>query len=298
MSPNQSESPALLANESSKTIQTEPKVPQIESKLAQTESKPHEEDRKQLPPSNLRPESSSSSTEQSLSIASIIPGKISPRQKAPQTSQSNPIYSFLPLEFSLAIEGDYISVTPVIKDGVRMKLACVILLNGASSPNIASLQRRISIMGQWVTHDAPQLRLATADIATVRGIICMGRDDLVFYGPTEQSIEATPPELPEIQARILEATPVSLELFLTASMECKVWCIAKEPAAEAPSVEQVKDGTFRYVRNRASLFFQGLKSETKYDVWCYAETRKGVSAKELVQVHAETDPGIAFLSLF
>lgn len=126
----------------------------------------------------------------------------------------------------------------------------------------------------------------------------MGRDDLVFYGPTEQSIEATPPELPEIQARILEATPVSLELFLTASIECKVWCIAKEPAADAPSVEQVKDGTFRYVRNRASLFFQGLKSNTKYDVWCHAETRKGVSAKELVQVHAETDPGIAFASLF
>lgn len=294
----QSEATAFADDEKLKSAQNQSKQLVIESKSTQIEphSQPAERNAPPSLTSNLR--SDASSAGRSRIESSTVPGKISPRQKAPQTSQSNPIYSFLPLEFSLAIEGDYISVTPVVKDGVRMKLACVILLKGAASPNIAGLQRRINIMGQWITHDAPQLRLATADITTVRGIICMGREDLVYYGPTEQSIEATPPELPEIQARILEATPMSLELFLTASMECKVWCVAREPAMGMPSVEQVKDGTFRYVRNRASLFFQGLKSETKYDVWCHAETRRGAAAKELIQVHAETEPGSVFACLF
>ena len=172
-----------------------------------------------------------------------------------------------------------------------MKLACVILFKDTATPSISALQRRINLMGQWVSAENPELKMATTDIHSARGVVCMGRNNTIFYGPYEHAISIAPPEAPQIQSRVIETTPVSVELYVTTSQECKVWCLPVLASDVKKTVDEVKAGTFRFVRNRVSLFFQGLKPQTQYDIWCYGETKNGVPSDDLITARAETKSG-------
>ena len=216
---------------------------------------------------------------------------ILPRKSPIINSSLFPIFTFLPLEFDLVNDDNYFIIKPNLRDSIAMKLACVILFKDTATPSISTLQRRINLMGQWVSPTNPELKMATTDIHSARGVVCMGRNNTIFYGPYEHAISIAPPEAPQIQSRVIETTPVSVELYVTTSQECKVWCLPVLASDGKKTVDEVKAGTFRFVRNRVSLFFQGLKPQTQYDIWCYGETKNGVPSDDLITARAETKSG-------
>lgn len=216
---------------------------------------------------------------------------ILPRKSPIINSSLFPIFTFLPLEFDLVNDDNYFIIKPNLRNSIAMKLACVILFKDTATPSISALQRRINLMGQWVSPTNPELKMATTDIHSARGVVCMGRNNTIFYGPYEHAISIAPPEAPQIQSRVIETTPVSVELYVTTSQECKVWCLPVLASDEKKTVDEVKAGTFRFVRNRVSLFFQGLKPQTQYDIWCYGETKNGVPSDDLITARAETKSG-------
>ena len=216
---------------------------------------------------------------------------ILPRKSPIINSSLFPIFTFLPLEFDLVNDDNYFIIKPNLRNSIAMKLACVILFKDTATPSISALQRRINLMGQWVSAENPELKMATTDIHSARGVVCMGRNNTIFYGPYEHAISIAPPEAPQIQSRVIETTPVSVELYVTTSQECKVWCLPVLASDVKKTVDEVKAGTFRFVRNRVSLFFQGLKPQTQYDIWCYGETKNGVPSDDLITARAETKSG-------
>ena len=84
--------------------------------------------------------------------------------------------------------------------------------------------------------------------------------------------------------RVIDETPVSLEIYVRTTMEARVWCRVDETADETPmTIERVKTGNQRFVRDRAAFFFDFLAPNTEYGVWCVAESKTGVSSPQSLE---------------
>ena len=84
--------------------------------------------------------------------------------------------------------------------------------------------------------------------------------------------------------RVIDETPVSLEIYVRSTMEARVWCrIDETPSQPFMTVELVKTGKQRFVRDRAAFFFDDLAPNSEYGIWCFAESKTGVSSSQSLQ---------------
>ena len=104
------------------------------------------------------------------------------------------------------------------------------------------------------------------------------KEENTYFGPTEIKYYVKPPPSPEIDVRPIEITPISIEVYVKANLECRVWCVQTDLQANL-TVAEVKESQYRYVRERASIYFSDLSPDTDYAIWCYAETKAGVAMK-------------------
>ena len=106
---------------------------------------------------------------------------------------------------------------------------------------------------------------------------------LIFFGPLELPVIVEPPPAPDINTRIIEQTPLSLEVYVKSSMESRVWCKVLKEATSDVTTDLIRTGSQRMVRRRASLYFKDLIPNTEYQIWCYAESKEGIPMKQSLE---------------
>lgn len=187
--------------------------------------------------------------------------------------------TFSNLSFTIETDDNTITVFPNLALVPYMKLACVIVVKGAPTPKQGTMMKKITLTGQTVMTEKGKNRLVlkTNDIHTVNSVICMGfnEEENTYYGPTEMNIFVKPPPSPEIEARPIEVTPISIEVYVKANMECRVWC-QQSDSSTTLNVNDLKQTQYRYVRERSSFYFNDLIPQKEYSIWCYAETKNGI----------------------
>lgn len=187
--------------------------------------------------------------------------------------------TFSNLSFTIETDDNSIIVFPNLAIVPSMKLACAVVVKGAPTPKQATMMKKITLTGQTVMTEKGKNRLVlkTNDIHTVNSVICMGlnEEENTYYGPTEMQLFIKPPPSPEIEVRPIEITPISVEVYVKANMECRVWC-QQSDSSTTLNVNDLKQTQYRYVRERSSFYFNDLIPNKEYSIWCYAETKNGV----------------------
>lgn len=193
---------------------------------------------------------------------------------------------FESLEIHMDVIKNRIAIKPSFGSLTSMKLLCSLILQGENLPSTEKLVYRVPLLGQQLqnTDGHDTLYLVTADIHSVEAISCIGyTPPNIFYGPREISIEVAPPPSPDIKIRVIEQTPLSLEVYVKSSMEARVWCKVVKETSSTVSIELVRTGSQRIVRRRASMYFKDLTPDTKYQIWCYAESKEGIPMKQSLE---------------
>ena len=70
---------------------------------------------------------------------------------------------------------------------------------------------------------------------------------------------------------------------MKSSMEARVWCKVLKETSSTVSIELIRTGSQRMVRRRASMYFKDLTPDTKYQIWCYAESKEGIPMKQSLE---------------
>lgn len=154
-----------------------------------------------------------------------------------------------------------------------------------NTPSPFALSKKLEVIGQTLTGEGrhQSYSLSTSDIHSVRSVVCLGATDSYhYYGPQEKELVVKEPVAPEVSIKPIEVTPISIELYLKTTVEARIWCKA-EASKNEMTVDMIKTGQQRYVRERVTMFFSDLTPATEYGVWCYAETKEGVGMKESVK---------------
>ena len=181
------------------------------------------------------------------------------------------------LDMRIDIRENNVMVTPTFVTE-RLRFFCTLNLKGMNKPDKERMMYRVTMSGQNLENVRGKrvLRLVTADIHTVESVSCIGRYRNTFFGPRDVPVSVEAPPAPEIQVRIVEQTPMSLEVNVRSSMESRIWCKLSKTTPTNLSPEWVKTGINRFVRSRVSLQLSGLEPATVYQVWCYAESKAGI----------------------
>ena len=218
-------------------------------------------------------------------IADDVHSTESPTPQSEQTVTPPPIFESL--DFSLSTKDTRIFVTPEFGSLSSLTFVCSIVLKGERIPSVTRMQSHLQLLGQELRKGRTQgvLELRTADVHGVDSIVCLGHDSRgIFYGPTRKTLQLESPRGPELHMRVIDETPVSLEIYVRSTMEARVWCrIDETPSQPFMTVELVKTGKQRFVRDRAAFFFDDLAPNSEYGIWCFAESKTGVSSSQSLQ---------------
>ena len=201
-----------------------------------------------------------------------------------QSVTEEPIFELL--EVNMRIIGNRIALTPSFKAASSMKMFCTVILNKEKMPSTEGLMYRVTLLGQDLkdTNGHDTLYLVTADLQAVKGVGCIGYvSPNIFFGPLELPVIVEPPPAPDINTRIIEQTPLSLEVYVKSSMESRVWCKVLKEATSDVTTDLIRTGSQRMVRRRASLYFKDLIPNTEYQIWCYAESKEGIPMKQSLE---------------
>ena len=201
-----------------------------------------------------------------------------------QSVTEEPIFELL--EVNMRIIGNRIALTPSFKAASSMKMFCTVILNKEKMPSTEGLMYRVTLLGQDLkdTNGHDTLYLVTADLQAVKGVGCIGYvSPNIYFGPLELPVIVEPPPAPDINTRIIEQTPLSLEVYVKSSMESRVWCKVLKEATSDVTTDLIRTGSQRMVRRRASLYFKDLIPNTEYQIWCYAESKEGIPMKQSLE---------------
>ena len=213
------------------------------------------------------------------SATTQLPTTSPPKRTAPP----QPVY--YPLSFAVDIVKNNVIITPNLGDLDSLKVVCTLVLKAMNTPSPFALSKKLEVIGQTLTGEGrhQSYSLSTSDIHSVRSVVCLGATDSYhYYGPQEKELVVKEPVAPEVSIKPIEVTPISIELYLKTTVEARIWCKA-EASKNEMTVDMIKTGQQRYVRERVTMFFSDLTPATEYGVWCYAETKEGVGMKESVK---------------
>ena len=105
-----------------------------------------------------------------------------------------------------------------------------------------------------------------------------------FYQPIVISLPLNlAEESPAISINLQNVEENAISFKVTATIPCYVWCTVNKADEKVPSVDEMKRNPMQFVRNKKALVINHLISDTKYDLFCYAESKLGSPMEESIE---------------